>query len=99
MLKYINDARYHERKIKICLFETPQNTRFRPTNGTYPNQIKLPKLIFYMHTFSVGQQPDWGPGRVTIKVCRWHTYGARERGVQGSGGETWGKETIGVTQT
>jgi len=26
-------------------------------------------------------------------------YGAGEKGVQGSGGETWGKETIGETQT
>ena len=26
-------------------------------------------------------------------------YGGRERCAQGSGGETWGKETIGVTQT
>ena len=26
-------------------------------------------------------------------------YGAGERGVQGSGGETWGKETIGETET
>ena len=26
-------------------------------------------------------------------------YGAGERGVQGSGGETWGKETIGEVQT
>ena len=26
-------------------------------------------------------------------------WGAGERGVQGSGGETWGKETIGETQT
>ena len=26
-------------------------------------------------------------------------YGAGERGVQGSGGEIWGKETIGETQT
>ena len=26
-------------------------------------------------------------------------YGAGERSVQGSGGETWGKETIGETQT
>jgi len=26
-------------------------------------------------------------------------YGGGERGVQGSGGETWGKETIGETQT
>jgi len=25
--------------------------------------------------------------------------GAKERGVQGSGGETWGKETIRETQT
>ena len=28
-----------------------------------------------------------------------HAYGAGERGVQGSGGETWGKETIEETQT
>ena len=26
-------------------------------------------------------------------------YGGGERGVQGFGGETWGKETIGETQT
>jgi len=26
------------------------------------------------------------------------TYGAGERGVQGSGGENWGKKTIGETQ-
>jgi len=26
-------------------------------------------------------------------------YGEEERGVQCSGGETWGKETIGETQT
>ena len=26
-------------------------------------------------------------------------YGAGVRGVQGSGGETWGKEAIGETQT
>ena len=26
-------------------------------------------------------------------------YGGGERGAQGSGGETWGKETIGETQT
>jgi len=26
-------------------------------------------------------------------------YGGGERGVQGSGGEPWGKETIGETQT
>ena len=30
-------------------------------------------------------------------VCS--AYGAGEGGVQGSGGETWGKETIGETQT
>ena len=51
-------------------------------------------IIFYyvlMFYFCITEKNEMGG------TCG--AYGAGERGVQGSGGETWGKETTGETET